>query len=721
MNSKTCIAFSLARRTSNPSPISRVPPKGSTVVSPQTCYDDNSLARNLDPDSFYSALIDEATNKRHLIQIHAHLLASGLRSSGFLVTKLVNATSNLGETQYARKVFDQMPDPDVFLWNAVIRVGSRHNLFSEAIEMYVKMQAAGVSPDGFTFPLLLKACGGLPAFVVGRAVHGQIYRLGFESDVFVQNGLVALYAKCGKIKNARIVFDGLQDRNIVSWTSLLSGYSQNEQPMEALRIFNQMRKLDVNPDWIALVSVLRAYTDVGDLEQGRSVHGYVIKQGLDCEPDLRVALTTMYAKCGQVVVARLLFDQMRTVDVILWNAMISGYAKNGFADEAVELFRMMISSNIKADSITIRCAILASAQVGSLEVAIWMDKYVANSKFREDIFVNTALIDMYAKCGSVDLARKVFDQTSNRDVVVWSAMIVGYGLHGRGKEAIYLFNAMRVAAVRPNDVTFLGLLMACNHSGLTEEGWEFYHLMKDFGIEPGHQHCACVVDLLGRAGYLDAAYNFIKKMAIAPSVSVWGALLSACKIYRHVMMGEYAAEQLFLLDPLNTGHYVQLSNLYASVRMWDHVAKVRVLMREKGLTKDFGYSLIEINGNLQAFRVGDLSHPRWKEILKEVERLEKRLMQAGFVPHAESAMHDLIYEERVETLCNHSERLAIAYGMISTSPGTTLRITKNLRACVNCHSAMKLISKLENRELVVRDANRFHHFKDGFCSCGDYW
>ncbi|RVW72506.1 Pentatricopeptide repeat-containing protein [Vitis vinifera] len=574
-------------------------------------------------------------HKRHLNQIHAQLVVSGLVESGFLVTKFVNASWNIGEIGYARKVFDEFPEPSVFLWNAIIRGYSRHNLFGDAIEMYSRMQASGVSPDGFTLPCVLKACSGVPVLEVGKRVHGQIFRLGFESDVFVQNGLVALV-----------------------WT---------ERPANgSFENFRANETMECEPDWIALVSVLRAYTDVEDLEQGKSIHGCVVKLGLEFEPDLLISLTAMYAKCGQVMVARSFFDQMEIPNVMMWNAMISGYAKNGYVNEAVGLFQEMISKNIRTDSITVRSAILACAQVGSLELAKWME--------------TTSI--------KLNLAREVFDRTLDKDVVVWSAMIVGYGLHGRGQDAIDLFYAMKQAGVCPNDVTF---------------------------------HYACVVDLLGRSGHLNEAYDFITTMPIEPGVSVWGALLGACKIYRHVTLGEYAAEQLFSLDPFNTGHYVQLSNLYASSRLWDSVAKVRILMREKGLSKDMGYSLIEINGKLQAFRVGDKSHPRFKEIFEELESLERRLKEAGFIPHIESVLHDLNQEEKEETLCNHSERLAIAYGLISTAPGTTLRITKNLRACINCHSATKLISKLVNREIVVRDANRFHHFKNGVCSCRDYW
>ena len=684
-------------------------------------YDHGSLIYGFGNDSFYATLIGSSTHRSHLAQIHAQLFVLGFQQNGFLMTKFVNVSSDLGYIWYARKVFDEFTDPNVFCWNAIVRAYSRHNMFGDAIEMYSRMQAMGVSPDCFTFPHVLKACGGLQALEFGCRVHGQIFRYGFESDVFVQNSLVAFYAKCGQIKRARMVFDRLCDGTIVSWTSIISGYAQNGQAMEALRVFSQMRQSNVKIDWIALVSVIRAYTDVEDLEQGTSIHGLLIKMGLEFEPDLLVSLTAMYAKGGQVTVARSFFDQMEEPNVILWNAMISGYAKNGYAEEAVELFREMITNNIKTDSITLRSAILACAQVGSLELAKWIDDYIRKNNCKTDIFVNTALIDMYAKCGNLDLARKVFDRTPEKDVFVWSAMIVGYGLHGRGREAIDIYHSMEQARVLPNDVTFVGLLTACNHSGLVEDGWKLFHRIRDYGIEPRNQHYACVVDLLGRAGYLEKAYDFIMNMPIEPGSSVWGALLSACKIHRHVMMGEYAAEKLFSLDPYNTGYYVQLSNLYASARMWDHVSKIRVLMKEKGLSKDLGYSLIEINGKLQGFRVGDKSHPKSREIFEELENLEKRLKEAGFIPHTESVLHDLNYEEKEETLCSHSERIAIAYGLISTAPGTTLRITKNLRACVNCHAATKLISKLVNREIVVRDANRFHHFKDGICSCGDYW
>ncbi|KAK1422902.1 hypothetical protein QVD17_18191 [Tagetes erecta] len=681
----------------------------------------NTNNGTLNLELFYTSILDRSTCTKHLNQIHSQVIITGFQLNGFIVTKFIHVASNLGEIWYARKVFDEMPEPYVFLWNAIIRGYTKRNMFNEAIMLYTRMQNMGVGPDCFTMPHVLKACGGAAEFEVGRAVHGQIYRCGFESDVFVQNGLVAVYAKCGRLDNARVVFEGLGDhKTIVSWTSIISAYAQNGQPIEGLKCFERMRSSGLKPDWITLVSVISAYADVEDLRQGESVHSCVIKLGLESETDLRIALITLYAKCGEVMIAKSLFDEMETCNVIMWNTMISGFAKNGCCNEAIIIFKKMLSKNLKPDSVTVCATILACAQLGSLEEARKMGDYVHKSEFKTDVFVNSALIDMYAKCGSVDLARNVFDQTKTKDVVVWSSMIVGYGLHGKAHEAMNLFNLMKQAGVVPNDVTFIGLLTACNHAGLVEEGWRIFNRMKDYNIEPRHQHYACVVDLLGRAGCLDRAYDFIKTMPIKPGVSVWGALLSASRIYRHVALGEYSAEHLFSLDPYNTGHYVQLSNLYASVRMWSGVARVRVLMKERGLAKDMGCSMIEINGKLHVFRMGDVSHPRSNEIFKEHKKLDARLKEAGLVADTESALHDLSYEDKEESICYHSERLAIVYGLMSTPFGTTLRIIKNLRACVNCHAAIKLISRLEKREIIVRDANRFHHFKNGECSCGDY-
>ncbi|KAL2935381.1 hypothetical protein RDABS01_018499 [Bienertia sinuspersici] len=567
----------------------------------------------------------------------------------------MDACLDMGEICYARKMFDEFPQPNISMCNAIVEGYCKSNMWGDLIELYARMQHAGVSSDCDILSRVLKACSWLQLLEMGGAIHGHILRLGYECDVFVQSGLVSLYAECGSIDDAkRIVSYGLlygRRSTVVIWTAIISKSARNGCSMDALRLFSDMRRMNVKPDWITLVSVLRACADLDYLEQGKSLHGCVLKMGLESEEDLQISLTAMYAKCGQVMVARCLFNHMDTPNLILWNAMISGYAKNGYAEEAVELFKLLIAKkNIKPDSITVRAAILACAQVGSLDLAKWMNGYVSSSDYSNHVFVKTALIDMYAKCGSLASARQVFNGIRDKDVVVWSAMIVGYGLHGHGYEAINLYYAMKQAQVRPNDVTFLGLLTACKNSCLVKEGWEFFHSMKDYGLEPCNQHYACVVDLLGRAGYLGEAYKFIVRMPIEPGLTVWGALLSACKIHRHVQMGEYAATQLFAIDPYDTGQYVQLSNLYAAARMWDQVNEVRKLMKDRGLSKDFGFSSIEIDGKLQVFRVGDNSHPKSAETWRELVDLERRLKEAGFSPDTESNLHDLSYEDMQESL-----------------------------------------------------------------------
>ncbi|TVU09919.1 hypothetical protein EJB05_43418, partial [Eragrostis curvula] len=384
------------------------------------------------------------------------------------------------------------------------------------------------------------------------------------------------------------------DRDVISWTSLISGLVQNGSPLQGLYHFMTMMRSEVRPDFVLLVSVIKACMEIDNFPAATVVHSLVVKGGFDNELDVVITLTAMYARFGCIVAARALFDRVPStqVNVILWNAMISGYSKNGLASEAVDLFKRMrmVSRSMTPDSVTLLSVILACAQLGSIELAEWMEGYVLGSEYRDDVVVNTALIDMYAKLGNIARSHAIFQRihVQDRDVVVWSALISGYGVHGHVKEAFALFEDMKLTGVRPNDVTFLGLLSACNHVGAVEKGWSCFHSMKhDYGIEPRHQHYACIVDLLARSGQLDRVYQFIMDMPIKPEMSVWGAFLHGCKMHGHsnMAMAECAARHIFELERSNAGHYVQLANLYASAGMWNHVNGVRVTMRERGVSK----------------------------------------------------------------------------------------------------------------------------------------
>lgn len=340
----------------------------------------------------------------------------------------------------------------------------------------------------------------------------------------------------------------------------------------------------------------------------------------------------------------------------------------------------------------------------------------------ENVYVGTSVVDMYSKCGRVEMARRAFQRIKEKNVLSWSAMISGYGMHGYGQEALDVFSEMRKSGLKPNYITFISVLAACSHAGLLNEGRHWYNAMrKEFGIEPGVEHYGCMVDLLGRAGCLDEAYGLIQEMKVNPDAAMWGSLLGACRIHKNVELAGIAANRLFELDATNCGYYVLLSNIYAEAGMWKDVERMRVLVKTRGLEKPPGYSSVELKGKTHLFYVGDKRHPQQKEIYAYLDKLLEKMQEAGYAPNTGSVLHDLDEEEKGSMLRTHSEKLAVAFALMNSVKGSVIHVIKNLRVCTDCHTAIKIITKLTGREIVVRDIKRFHHFKDGLCSCGDYW
>eukprot|EP01018_Ginkgo_biloba_P019722 Gb_21824 [translate_table: standard] len=672
--------------------------------------------------STYASVFNICRNLKELKQIHSQLFISGLDQNINLETKLVSMYAMYGSMENARLVFDKICGQNAFLWNVMIRGYATNGPCEKALALYYQMQQSGIEADTFTFNFVLKACAGLSALEEGKEIHDHIARIGFESDYYVGNSLVAMYCKCGRMELARRVFDKMPKRDVVSWNEMISGYATNGLCEEALILYNQMQQSRIEPDSFTLNFLLKACAGLSDLEQGKEIHHHVVRAGFESVIFVGNSLLAMYAKCGNVEDARHLFNTMSKRDLVSWNTMICGYAHNGHANEALTLFNQMQLEGIKPNTVTLASVLPACAHLAALQLAKWMHGYIIRSGFESNVFVGTALIDLYAKCGSIDIAHQVFDKLSKRNVVSWSAMIAGYGMHGHGEAALALFGQMQQTGVKPDQVTFVCLLSACSHAGLVDEGWQYFDCMiRDHCITPRMDHYACMVDLLGRAGCLDEAEDFIKKMPLEPSAKVWGALLGACSIHCNIELGERVAKQLFALDPKNAGRYVLLSNIYAAAGRWNDVIKVRAMMKERGLKKTPGCSLIEVNNRVHAFLVGDRSHPQTEKIYAMLETLAGQMKDAGYVPNTNYVLHDVEEEVKEHLLGSHSEKLAIAFGLINTSPGTPIRITKNLRVCGDCHSATKYISKVVRREIVVRDANRFHVFKDGICSCGDYW
>lgn len=654
-------------------------------------------------------------------EIHAHLISSGFATNLFAMTAVVNMYAKCRQINEAYKMFDRMPERDLVSWNTIIAGYAQNGLAKIALELVIRMQEEGQKPDSITLVTLLPAVADYGSLIIGKSIHAYVLRASFESLVNISTALLDMYSKCGSVGTARLIFNRMKQKTAVSWNSMIDGYVQNEDAEEAMEIFQKMLDEGFQPTNVTIMEALHACADLGDLERGKFVHKLVDQLKLGSDVSVMNSLMSMYSKCKRVDIAAKIFKNLQGKTLVSWNTMILGYAQNGRVSEALSHFCQMQSQNMKPDSFTMVSVIPALAELSVTRQAKWIHGLVIRTCFGKNIFVMTALVDMYAKCGAVHTARKLFDMMDERHVTTWNAMIDGYGTNGLGKAAVDLFNEMEKGTIKPNDITFLCVISACSHSGLVEEGLQYFASMKeDYGLEPAMDHYGAMVDLLGRAGRLSEAWDFIQKMPMEPGITVFGAMLGACRIHKNVELGERAADKIFELNPVEGGYHVLLANIYSTASLWDKVAKVRKMMEKKGLQKTPGCSLVDLRNEVHTFYSGSTSHPQSKRIYTFLETLGDEIKAAGYVPDTNS-IHDVEADVKEQLLNSHSEKLAIAFGLLNTTPGTTIHIRKNLRVCGDCHNATKYISLVTGREIIVRDMHRFHHFKNGTCSCGDYW
>ncbi|XP_043697814.1 pentatricopeptide repeat-containing protein At2g22070 [Telopea speciosissima] len=571
------------------------------------------------------------------------------------------------------------------------------------------------------------------------------------------NAMISLHTQSDRIDLALALFEQMTERDIVSWNSIIAGYNQHGYDRDALTFFTRMLKeYFVNPDTFTFVSSLSACGNLEMLKHGKQIHAQIIRSRTDTYGPVGNALISMYSKSGGVEIAqkifsrsattdlnvisftalidgyiklgdispaRQIFDSMKYRDVVAWTAMIVGYVQNGFNNDAIELFRSMLKEGPKPNNFTLAAMLSVCSSLASLEHGKQIHASAIRSGEELSVSVGNALITMYAKAGTIEGARRVFNQVHwNRDTVSWTSMIVALAQHGLGEEAIALFEKMLTFGVQPDHITYVGVISACTHAGLVEKGQNYFNLMQNVHmIEPTQSHYACMIDLFGRAGLFQEAQDVIEKMPIKPDVIGWGSLLASCKVHKNVELARTAAENLLSIDPEHSGAYSALANVYSACGRWNDAAKIRKLMKDRGVKKDQGFSWIQIKNKVHVFGVEDGSHPQKDAIYQAIAKLWEEIKKMGFIPDTEAVLHDLEEELKEQILSHHSEKLALAFGLISTPEKTTLRIMKNLRVCSDCHLAFKFISKLVGREIILRDVTRFHHFKDGSCSCQDYW
>ncbi|KAL9227313.1 hypothetical protein vseg_003015 [Gypsophila vaccaria] len=535
-----------------------------------------------------------------------------------------------------------------------------------------------------------------------------------ERDVFSYNTMLSCYLRNSDVDGAKGLFERMPVKDNASWNTMLSGFAENGLMEDAQRLFSVMPVRN-GVSWNAMIS---GYVECGDLEMAVRLFGLDPFKSVVA----RTALITGYMKVGDVEVAERMFEDVPVKNVVSWNAMISGYVENSRAGDAIKLFKKMVEFGVKPSPLTFTSVLLGCSNLSALILGKQIHQFVCKSPLYLDTTVGTSLLSMYSKCGVLDDAWKLFSEIPRKDLVTWNSMISGFAAYGSSERALALFDKMRTEKIKPDWITFVEVLSACNHVGLVDLGINYFESMeKDYDIKPKPQHYSCMVDLLGRAGKLEEATILIKKMPFGPHPSIFGSLLGAARIHKSIKVAEFAANNLLSIDPTNAAAYVQLANVYAVKNQWDDVSRVWQTMRSNNVVKMPGYSWIEIKGDVHEFRSSDRIHPELRAIHEKLRELERKMKIAGYVPNLEYVLHDVGEAQKQELLLWHSEKLAVAYGLIKVPSESPIRIFKNLRVCGDCHAALKCISGIEGREIIVRDNTRFHHFKDGTCSCGDYW
>ncbi|CAN6455839.1 unnamed protein product [Victoria cruziana] len=574
-----------------------------------------------------------------------------------------------------------------------------------------------------TYESLILACTRRKALRLGRVVHRHLIDQGFSQDTFLATKLINMYSACESINEARLVFNAVEKPSIFLYNALIRAFALVGHFDESLTVFRRLvEDAAVDIDRFTYSYVLKACCASELLGLGKQIHCHILRRGFETDVYITTTVVDMYAKCRCIKYARRVFVEMPEKNVVSWSAMIASHVKHGRVQDALEIFREMMDAGISPNSVTLVSVVQGFGTLAALGQGRTAHAFVLRRGLDSILSVRNSLVAMYAKCGALIDAEKVFEGMPKRDTVSWNSMIAGYGVNGLAAKAIGVFEEMIQARVPPSEVTFLSLLSACSHVGLVEESLRYFESMeKQYDISPSVEHYACMVDVLGRAGRLVEAAKLIDRMPSEPGATVWGALLGACRLHGCVELGERATQFLFELEPLSAGNYVLLAEIYAKARRWEDVARVKAMVEGRGLQKVSGCSWIEVRKRIYSFVSMDQPNTQIEQVHALLREISGEMRQRGYVPNTDIVLYELQQHEKEQILLGHSEKLALGFGLISTSSRETIRITKNLRLCEDCHSMTRFVSKFTGREILVRDVNRFHHFKDGSCSCSDYW
>lgn len=657
-------------------------------------------------------------------QIHGHTIKTGFDLDVNVVNGLLAMYAQCKRISEAEYLFDTMAgEKNNVTWTSMLTGYSQNGFAFKAIECFRDLRRDGNQSNQYTFPSVLTACASVSACRVGVQVHGCIVKSGFKTNIYVQSALIDMYAKCRDLESARALLEGMEVDDVVSWNSMIVGCVRQGLIEEALSMFGRMHERDMKIDDFTIPSILNCFASSRtEMKIASSAHCLIVKTGYATYKLVNNALVDMYAKRGIMDSALKVFEGMIEKDVISWTALVTGNTHNGSYEEALKLFCNMRVGGIYPDQIVTASVLSASAELTLLEFGQQVHGNYIKSGFPSSLSVNNSLVTMYTKCGSLEDANVIFNSMEIRDLITWTCIIVGYAKNGKAKDSLQSYDLMISSGITPDYITFIGLLFACSHAGLIEEAQRYFDSMRTvYGITPGPEHYACMIDLFGRSGDFVKAEELLHQMEVEPDATVWKAILAASRKHGNIENGERAAKTLMKLEPNNAVPYVLLSNMYSAAGRQDEAANVRRLMKSRNISKEPGRSWVEEKGKVHSFMSEDRRHPRMVEIYSKVDEMMLLIKEAGYLADMSFALHDLDKEGKELGLAYHSEKLAVAFGLLVVPSGAPIRIIKNLRVCGDCHSAMKYISRVYLRHIILRDSNCFHHFRDGNCSCGDYW
>lgn len=655
--------------------------------------------------------------------IHGLVVKLGLESNICVGNSLLKMYSEAGRSKDAELFFQRMLQRDLISWNSMVACFAQNEESLKAVNLFANMRRMIKTMNYVTLTSALAACSNPDFIAEGKRLHALAVLAGLQANFVIGNALVTMYGKSGMTVEARKVSTVMPKRDEVTWNALIGCHAENEEPNEAIKAFYMMRKEGIRANYITIVNVLGAFSTPDSLQkQGKPIHACIVRTGFDSDKFVQTSLITMYAKCGDLHSSSFMFDGLSTKHSITWNAIIAANAHHGCGEEALKLIMKMRNAGLSVDQFSLSVALSVCADLAILEEGQQLHGLVVKLGFESDHYATNAAMDMYGKCGEMDDVLRILPSPFTRSRLSWNTLMSSFARHGCFDKATETFHEMLKWGEKPDHVTFVSLLSACSHGGLVDEGLAYYASMKTkFGVPPAIEHCVCIIDLLGRSGRLSEAEDFITDMPVPPNDLVWRSLLASCKIHRNLELGKKAADKLLELDPSDDSAYVLYSNVCATSGRWDVVENVRTLMGSNNIKKQPACSWVKSKNKISKFGMGEKSHPRIVQIYAKLRELMKRIREAGYVADTSYALQDTDEEQKEQNLWNHSERIALAFALISTPEGSPVRIFKNLRVCGDCHSVYKFVSGIVGRKIMLRDPFRFHHFSDGKCSCSDYW